>query len=136
MTTFTVSVGLEQTTCKNCGGVFALNSEFVDHARNNKGGYSCPYCRTGWSWTQSESDRLKIQLEQKSKELTSAKCEALRFQNLRDLEADERIKLEKKLSRVKKGVCPCCKRTFQNLASHMATQHGEKSNLAMTKPRD
>lgn len=26
-------------------------------------------------------------------------------------------------NRAKAGVCPCCNRTFQNLARHMASQH-------------
>lgn len=26
-------------------------------------------------------------------------------------------------NRVRNGVCPCCNRTFQNLAAHMANQH-------------
>ncbi len=26
-------------------------------------------------------------------------------------------------NRIKHGVCPCCKRTFQNIAKHIATKH-------------
>lgn len=34
-------------------------------------------------------------------------------------------KRKKKLNRVQEGVCPCCNRTFQNLARHMASKHPE-----------
>ena len=38
----------------------------------------------------------------------------------------ERDKLARKLKRVQRGVCPQCNRSFQNLARHMCTKHGEQ----------
>lgn len=123
--TFTETVVLEKDTCGRCGGVFALNKVFTDHARANQGGFHCPYCQTGWSWNESESDRLRKRLEAAQNELRGVKCEILRNQQLLDAEKKARENAERKLRRADKGVCPCCNRTFQNLARHMATKHGK-----------
>lgn len=32
-------------------------------------------------------------------------------------------------NRIKVGVCPCCNRTFQDLARHMASQHKDFDNV-------
>ena len=32
-------------------------------------------------------------------------------------------------NRIKVGVCPCCNRTFQDLAKHMASQHKDFDNV-------
>lgn len=133
MNTFVVDVVLEKKTCGKCGGVFALNAEFVNNARDNKGGYTCPYCLTYWSWSESEADRLRKQIEEKSRELTAQKCETLRQQNLKEIEIKTREAAERKLKRVAKGVCPCCKRTFPNLARHMETKHSEQLKPATPK---
>ena len=41
-----------------------------------------------------------------------------------------RIKAEKETKRLKRlasgGVCPCCNRTFSNMARHMRSQHPEQ----------
>jgi hypothetical protein len=39
----------------------------------------------------------------------------------------ERDKLARLRKRAKHGVCPCCKRTFQQLARHMKQKHPEFS---------
>ncbi len=136
MSTFTETVILESDTCGRCGGVYAINKAFADHARANKGGYNCPYCQTRWSWTESDAERLRKQLEVRERELREAKCETLRQNQLREKEQIGREKAEKKLRRVNNGVCPCCKRHFTNLARHMATKHLKQQNekLSHTAP--
>lgn len=123
MSTFTETVILEGCTCGKCGGVFALNKVFMDNARSNAGSYHCPYCETPWGWSENDADRLRKQLETRERELREAKCEILRKQQLLDAEQQARERAEKKLRRVNNGVCPCCKRSFSNLARHMATKH-------------
>jgi 1-aminocyclopropane-1-carboxylate deaminase/D-cysteine desulfhydrase-like pyridoxal-dependent ACC family enzyme len=133
MTTFNELVTLEKDTCGKCGGVYALNKAFTDHARANRGGYNCPYCQTRWCWNESDADRLRKQLETRERELREAKCETLRKQQLLDAEQQSREKAEKKLRRVSNGVCPCCKRTFSNLARHMATKHAKHQNAKLCR---
>ena len=133
MAPFTALVSLEQKSCGRCGGVFALNAEFLKHARDHRGGYFCPYCQTWWSWSESEADRLRKQLEEKSRELTIAKSDALRNAHAAADERAAKRKLEKKLRRVKAGVCPCCNRTFQNLARHMANKHPDSETMKFSE---
>lgn len=120
------TITLETVSCGKCGGVFALNGAFLDYARNHCGKYNCPYCDTNWSWKESVADKLRKQLEIRERELREAKCETLRKQQLLEEEQQQKVKLERKLKRVSKGVCPCCKRTFSNLARHMATKHSSQ----------
>jgi hypothetical protein len=61
----------------------------------------------------SEKERLNNRLELEKKKVAGQKAAASRYRNDRD-----RI-----MKRAKAGVCPCCNRTFQNLARHMKTKH-------------
>lgn len=116
MRTFTEEITLETISCGQCGGVHALNKTFLDHAKLYSGTYYCPYCKTGWGWKETEADRLR-------KQLSESKCDILRKQQLLEAEQKAREAVEQKLRRVHHGVCPCCKRSFANLARHMATKH-------------
>lgn len=116
-----LAVQLRQEDCGECGGVFAINQVYwqrcYDEGRKT---FACPYCKTDWGWTG------RGLLQQKEKELAAEK-ERLRLALAR--ENDERAakeKLARKLKRVKRGVCPECNRTFDNLARHMNCKHGDK----------
>lgn len=76
------------------------------------------YCPLGHSWTyqETEADRLRAALA------TAERQAASRLARL-DQEQARRKTAERKLKRVTAGVCPCCNRTFQNLARHMKGQH-------------
>lgn len=58
---------------------------------------------------REKSARLQANLDQARASLTAQKAATTRAAN--------------KLKRVHVGVCPECKRTFQNLARHMETKH-------------
>ena len=82
------------------------------------------YCPNGHRlhYTETEVDRLR-------KELQRAHADADRA---RQAEAQQREKVgqisrsyNRVRTRIRNGVCPCCNRTFQNLARHMQTQHAD-----------
>lgn len=132
-TLYNFTVVLESDTCGKCGGVYALNKAFTDEARRNKGSYHCPYCQTSWGWHESDADRLRKQLEVKERELREEKCRVLDAQRRRDeaeataaKEQRRAARAKKKLQRVANGVCPCCKRSFNNLRLHMLAKHPEE----------
>lgn len=54
------------------------------------------------------------------KTVPSARAEASRAEHSRRAEKAAKTRIKNRIAR---GVCPCCKRTFQNLAAHMQTQH-------------
>lgn len=119
MSLFTEFTSLSYQTeiCCNCGVHFAMAQHFHNEKRTNGGTFYCP---NGHSqhYTKPRMQELQEQLEQKERELRAQKCVALAEQQMRE-------KAERKLKRVSRGVCPCCNRTFSNLARHMKTKHAD-----------
>lgn len=123
--TVMLTTQLEEITCGTCGILHAVPMDWIYERRKMAGDIYCPNgCKRTWS--ESEAQRLQKQLTVKEMELRAEKCKALNA--LRELGSErlEKEKAERKLKRVSRGVCPCCNRTFQNLARHMATKHSEK----------
>ena len=116
-----LSVQLTSEDCGHCGGTFAVNSTYRQQCYDTgKGTFACPYCKTDWGWTEAG------ELQKAQRELAAEK-ERLRLALSRENEQrDEKEKLERKLKRVGRGVCPNCNRTFVNLARHMNCKHGAK----------
>lgn len=128
MPTFTENIftTFEVVHCGGCGISFALPDKWLADHRATGENFHCPngcvraYCET-------EASLLRKQLEAKEAELRAEKCEVLRQKQARAAVEAENVKVNRKLRRVHKGVCPCCKRSFENLKQHMMTQHPEKS---------
>lgn len=116
---FESSVTLTQFSCGGCGGVYALNERYREHAYRNAGTWHCPYCGISWGYSETEVDRLKKELAAES----ARKLNALSEANVARVERDKAMR---KLKRVSHGVCPECKRTFSDLARHMLCKHAEK----------
>ena len=52
---------------------------------------------------------------------------ALSRANQAEVERDRALRIVKRQARLSEaGACPCCKRTFQQLARHMAAKHPEQ----------
>lgn len=113
-------VNLVDVDCGECGGTYAVNERFHEQKRQKGGYWHCPYCQTSWGFGEGENSRLK-------KELTAEKARrdrALQEANENRQLAEKTVKAINRLKkRVTNGVCPCCNRTFQNLARHMKTKH-------------
>jgi hypothetical protein len=108
-------VELVTMECGECGIVFAMSSSKYRRCKEKGEGWCCPNGHNR-IFCESEIDKLKKELEAERQR----KMNALTREN----EAlAEKAKLERKLKRVHKGVCPCCNRTFVNLGRHMATKH-------------
>lgn len=122
--TFTEIITLEKTECGRCGGIFALSRHFLEHARDNKGSYHCPYCKTPWSWNESEAERLKKALDAKNVELQRVQQQAANDRTARIAAEERAAKDQRKVKRTEAGVCPHCNRQFRALCRHMATKHG------------
>jgi hypothetical protein len=118
------TIFLEEIRCGTCGIMHAVPQDWIKNKRSEKGDIHCPNgcVRT---WTESDADRLRKQLENRERELRESKCEVLRKQQALDSERLAREKIENKLRRSNKGVCTCCNRSFENLQRHMKTKHPE-----------
>lgn len=81
------------------------------------------YCINGHSqYWPSESDEEKLRRERDNAIKRKDWAEEA-AKKARHAEAIVRGKLKAQTERVKNGVCPCCKRSFQNLRRHMASKH-------------
>jgi hypothetical protein len=123
-----ITVDLTQITCGECGGVYAIGERYREKRQQDGTGWHCPYCDCSWDYfSNGENARLKRELAQKEEEIrmkeravTAAKCEAEAARLQAHKAALKCRRIEK---RVRAGVCPCCNRTFSNLARHMQTKH-------------
>lgn len=122
--TFIETVLLKEMTCGTCGVTFAIPHHMVETKMRECGTFFCPNGHER-GWFESDADRLRKQLEEKQRELTAQKCETMRERQAREAVETQLHKTTRKLDRVHKGICPCCKRTFQNLQRHMAAKHPE-----------
>lgn len=132
--TIQVSVDMVIEECCNCGVVFAMTKDFKDEKlkhRNssNRRTFYCPNGHAQHYLGETEEARLR-------RELTQEREKAEREERWR-LAAEKRAQHERHRAngykghatritkRVKAGVCPCCNRTFKQLAAHMAAKHPE-----------
>lgn len=129
MATFERTVEFEVYTCchKGCGIQFGLSAQYVAHRRKDHAFWYCPSGHSQhFSGMTDEQRRLK-----------EAEAKAQRLQ-IRADKAEQRAsavnrQYKKIRDRVKNGVCPCCNRTFQNLADHMRTKHADFGNHDLLK---
>lgn len=121
------SVTLTRMSCGECAGTFAINEQYRLQRKEKGGSWNCPYCKTSWSYSEStvnelkrelavEKNRTELAIKRKEWAEQEAKVERNRAGAYKGI-------ITKIKSRVSKGVCPCCNRTFANLARHMGTQH-------------
>lgn len=126
MNTITHTDTLIVEECCNCGIAFAMPKDFQLQRRNDKGRFFCPNGH-GQSYTRSTEQILRQQLEdekryrQWDKEKISSLSHELQHQKYKTMaERSAKARLKK---RIAAGTCPCCKRTFSNMARHIAHQH-------------
>lgn len=121
MTQFAIahSVTMQDCECIECGVVFAFTGYFYNERVKDHRTFYCPngHRQSYMHESEAEKNARLLREEQKRHQRTITRNNEL---------AEEKAKLERKLRRVDKGVCPACNRTFSNLARHMACKHKEK----------
>ncbi|MBN3756051.1 hypothetical protein G3N95_24125 [Paraburkholderia sp. Tr-20389] len=105
-------IALSTITCCSCGVVFAMPDQLKNQLRQSGDWFFCPNGHRQ-HFAQTEADRLRALLEQANRRNTDLVDEVARVQR-------EKKRIER---RVNAGVCPCCNRTFVNLARHMVSKH-------------
>lgn len=113
------STTLEVTSCCVCGVNFAMPEDMMNQRRQTGEHLYCP---------NGHSLRYRVTtVEKLRKQLDSANARARHEADQR--EASERSNRAlrgvntRMRNRAAAGVCQCCKRTFQDVARHMASQH-------------
>lgn len=109
--------------CWVCGVPFGLSQAFKDSIQNHDGAFYCPRgCKLGFG-----KSRLTVLAEEKAAserrlqaELNSANHARLVAEKERDSAVRAKRKVERRIAH---GVCPCCNKTFSDIANHMLTEH-------------
>lgn len=108
----------DSEVCITCGVAFWVPAVFKSKRISDKAIFYCP---SGHSMAYAgESDEDKA--ARLANELAASKRNAQSAWEQSEKLAAANRKLRR---RAKNGVCPCCKRTFKELAAHMASKHPE-----------
>lgn len=124
----TKTITLETTDCCSCGITFAVPKRLLDQRRQDLDSFYCP---NGHSmvFRKSTADILKQDIERIKREKEEAERARYALHNELTEKQEEVRKLKKSIERRNKriaaGVCPCCNRTFKQLAAHIKTKHPE-----------
>lgn len=119
--------------CCNCGITFHVPAVFQKACRaDSRKTFYCPNGH-GQSYTESEADKLRQERDRLKQN------EAWYEARLKDAQADADAQKRQAAAykgiatriknRVKQGVCPCCNRTFSDLARHVKTKHPDFDNV-------
>lgn len=120
-----LAVDLTETDCITCGVRYAMPTALYDHQKLKGGYHHCPNGHSqGWSKEESEMTRLKRERDRAQQQVARAEDEA---REAHQQAAREVARAQAEIKRIKKrqsaGTCPCCQRTFSNMATHMKRQH-------------
>lgn len=121
----------ETTPCIDCGIEIVISSQRMRDLRNTSEEFWCLNGHRQWFSGQSDAERIRRDLQAKLDQSERERVWAENRQKENYLRAEKlkksRDALKGHLGRVKNriaaGVCPCCNRSFANLARHMKTKH-------------
>lgn len=133
MRTYTESTVLVANTCAACGVLFAMPKLLNDELRMNGRVFYCPGGHS-LSYGQGDNAKLREELDRAKRQLDWSRTHARAVADQKDA-AERSIRAlrgsnTKLRKRIAAGVCPCCQRTFQDLARHMAGQHPDYSKVS------
>lgn len=128
--TATETVEFVMMECCNCSIPFMIPNYQRKRLLSTRESFYCPNGHRQAYSGPTEADKLKEQLEAERKRNE----QDIEFMNNKLLDQiNETKKVKKDLNRLKKGVCPCCNRTFTNLHNHLKNQHPEFLTPPMPK---
>lgn len=117
---------LSMVTCFRCGVVFGMPQTLWSTVYNDGSDFWCPNGHKQ-AYCESQVDRLKKELEAEQNKTKNAKKRIEWAKQDLKIEQNSHRATKGHLTRQKKriagGVCPCCKRSFKQLARHMKTKH-------------
>lgn len=120
--------GFVTVKCCACGEQFGMAQGSYDTLTKSCATFHCPFGHAqhfnlGPSEADElrrERDRLKQQMAYKEDQLREARERAEKERHRANGYKGHATRITK---RAKAGVCPCCNRTFKQLAAHMANKH-------------
>lgn len=135
-----ITVSLRVQDCPTCGVIYAITDDLAKRRQADGGSWYCPnghsimYRTPDVEMEREKAAEEELKRRRAEEALANARLE-LKYLGM-DYESEKRSKaaIKGQLTKVKKrvahGVCPCCNRTFANLARHMSGQHPEYATEA------
>lgn len=119
-------VKLETLVCGECGVTWAMPAPLRSARLSDGKSFFCP---NGHERVFRDTEEARLRRALDAERRARERSEELRKAALKEAEHNaiewrkSKTRLRTMRERVKHGVCPCCKRSFVQLARHMATQH-------------
>lgn len=117
--------------CAQCKCNFGIPPKLEQTARcSEKISFHCPYGHSNY-YPKGETEEAKLRREnQRLVQQMAHKDDQIKYERDRKDKVERRLIAQRGVTtriknRIGRGVCPCCDRTFQNVAQHMASQHKE-----------
>lgn len=116
----TYTVALEVVTCPSCGIPFGMPEWYERDLRNDHRTFYCPNGHGQHFYAKSEAEKERERRIRAEARAARAEDNAEVAERRRRAEKGQRTKVE---NRIKNGICPWCRRPFDNVAKHMETKH-------------
>jgi hypothetical protein len=124
----TIEEEFRKLQCSECAVTYYFPEKWCTNAANKHKAWQCPNGH-GQAFRDSELDRTRRErdlLKQDAARLEDEKRQAWATATALRERADKAERATKRLrKRTSAGTCPCCNRTFGNMAEHMKHQHPE-----------
>jgi len=118
--TIILAISFEAIVCANCGMHFCLDSATYNRLRKDHLSFYCPMGHSQHFAAESAEEKLRRERDRLVQNAARLEDE-IAIEKRRTAAA--KAEITKIRNRVNAGVCPCCNRTFQNLAKHMKGKH-------------
>jgi hypothetical protein len=120
------TLDLKSITCAECYNIFGVVDSIIAARRQDGKAFYCPLGHAN-VYQDSAYDRIKKENQNLKSRLTWAKqSEARALKEASEAKKEKAAikgQLTKTRNRIANGVCPCCHRTFKQLAAHMTNKH-------------
>ena len=125
MSVYTVShtITLDTTECYQCGIIFGAPEDWFNNRKRKKDTFYCPNGHGQHFVGKTHEEQLRELRDEAARERSrrdQAEADARTQRGLATRYRNERNRIK---TRVAGGVCPCCNRTFKQLARHMKSKH-------------
>ena len=124
MATIEFVVCYDLISCANCGICFGVDQRWRSQRLNDHRTFFCPNGHDQSYPAKSEAEIARAHAQQIEQKLQAQINEERHAKLAAQKEIEDLKKKQRKMqSRISRGVCTCCNRTFEDLARHMASKH-------------
>lgn len=126
--TFTQVGWFNVHNCSECGVLYALEGQYDTRKSSESGRWCCPnghwqmYSESALQRSEKAAKRAQELLEMERERNRNLHDQKDRIDRQRAAAWGQVTKLKRRAAH---GVCPCCNRTFKQLAAHMKDKHPE-----------